>query len=41
MKNLTKLHGILQIRTFNNISILLPATDTEYEEEYNEHSDTM
>ena len=41
-KLLSKLHGIPQIRTFNNISILLPATDTESEEEESiEHSDTM
>ena len=38
-KLLTKLHGLPQIRNFNNISIPLPATYTESEEEDNEHSD--
>ena len=38
-KLLTKLHRLLQIRTFNNILISLQATDTESKEEDNEHSD--
>ena len=45
-KLLTQLHETPQIRTFNNISIPLPVTDTKSEdtseeEENNEHSDTI
>ena len=34
-KVLTKLHRLLQIRTFNNLSIPLPVTETESEEDEN------
>ena len=32
---LTKLHGLLQIKTFNNLSIPLPVTESESEEDEN------
>ena len=38
-KLLTKLHRIPQMRTFSNISIPLPTTNTESKEDYNEHLD--
>ena len=34
-KVLTKLHGLLQIKTFNNLSIPLPVTESESEEDEN------
>ena len=32
---LTKLHGLPQIKTFNNLSIPLPVTESESEEDEN------
>ena len=34
-KVLIKLHGLLQIKTFNNLSIPLPVTESESEEDEN------